>query len=53
VANGCGTSVAVGAQCTITVTFKPSTTGARSADLIITDNAGDSPQVVEMSGTGM
>jgi len=53
VANGCGASVAVGAQCTITVTFKPSATGARSADLIITDNAGDSPQVVEMSGTGM
>jgi hypothetical protein len=44
--------LAAGASCTISVTFKPTKTGARSATLKITDNAAGSPQQVLLSGTG-
>jgi len=48
----CGSSVGVGANCTISVTFAPSATGSRSASLTITDNASGSPQTVSLTGTG-
>ena len=48
----CGTSVAASASCTINVTFTPSATGARSASVVITDNAANSPQTVSLTGTG-
>jgi phosphatidylethanolamine-binding protein (PEBP) family uncharacterized protein len=51
--NNCGTSVAAGANCTISVTFKPSAGGSRSAALAVTDNAAGSPQSVSLSGTGV
>jgi len=51
--NNCGTSVAVGASCTIKVTFQPTGGGPRNALLTITDDAADSPQNVALSGTGM
>ena len=51
--NTCGSSVAAGAFCTISVTFIPTTTGARSASVSITDNAVGSPQTVALSGTGV
>jgi HYDIN/CFA65/VesB-like, Ig-like domain/Cep192 domain 4 len=41
-----------GADCTVVVTFTPLGLGARSGQVIITDNAGDSPQHIELSGTG-
>ncbi len=50
--NTCGSSVAVGGSCTITVTFTPTTTGARSAAVTITDSSPNSPQSVPLSGTG-
>ncbi len=50
--NTCGTSLAAGLTCTISIEFKPTTTGAVLGDLILTDNAGDSPQTVDLSGTG-
>ncbi len=50
--NNCGSSVAVGANCTISVTFKPSTSGAATAALNISDNVSGSPQSVSLSGTG-
>lgn len=50
--NNCGASVAVGASCTINVTFKPTATGARSGSLTINDDAANSPQNVPLSGTG-
>jgi hypothetical protein len=52
-ANTCGTSVAGGSNCTITVTFKPTKKGARGATLNINDNGGPSPQKVTLSGTGI
>ena len=51
-ATTCGASLAVSATCTISVAFKPSATGARSAAISITDNASGSPQQVPLSGTG-
>jgi hypothetical protein len=51
-ANTCGSSVAAGANCTVSVTFTPSATGSSTAWLSITDNASGSPQKVSLSGTG-
>ena len=50
--NTCGSSVAAGAHCTISVTFKPSASGSRTASVSITGNACGSPQRVSLSGTG-
>ena len=50
--NTCAGSVAPGASCTISVTFTPTTTGNRTGTLRLSDNAGNSPQTVTLSGTG-
>jgi len=50
--NTCGSSVAAGANCTISVTFTPSGTGSRSASVSISDNAAGSPHTVSLTGTG-
>jgi hypothetical protein len=50
--NNCGKSLTGGASCTLSVTFKPTATGSRSAAVTITDNASGSPQQVTLSGTG-
>jgi hypothetical protein len=48
----CGSSLAAGASCTISVTFTPSVQGNLSGTLSITDDAAGSPQTVSFSGTG-
>ena len=50
--NACPSSLAAGAKCTISVTFTPSATGARSANLTVADNASSGTQTVPLSGTG-
>jgi hypothetical protein len=45
-------TLTAGSNCTISVTFTPTTTGSRSASVSITDNASGSPQSVALSGTG-
>jgi len=50
--NTCGTSLAAGSTCTLSVEFKPTASGSFPGTLTITDNAGDSPQIVELTGTG-
>ena len=50
--NTCGASVAGGSNCMIGVTFTPTATGALNGTLTVTDNASDSPQTVDLSGTG-
>jgi hypothetical protein len=50
--NTCGTSVAAGASCFVTVTFTPSATGKRTAAISVSDNGGGSPQKVSLTGTG-
>jgi hypothetical protein len=51
--NTCGSTVNAGASCTIAVTFKPAVAGTATAGLIISDNAGGSPQMVLLTGTGV
>jgi uncharacterized protein YjdB len=50
--NDCGNSVAAGHSCTIKVTFTPTAIGARSGQLVVTDNDSTSPQSVALSGSG-
>ena len=49
----CGASVAVGTSCVISVTFKPTTTGAMNATLNVNADGGDGKQMVALSGTGL
>ncbi len=52
VTNTCGTSLAAGASCTLTATFKPTVIGSRTATITITDNASPTTQTVSLTGTG-
>jgi len=47
--NTCGSEVAAGASCTITVTFTGRGEGLFSADVVVSDNGGASPQEVSLS----
>ncbi len=51
--NTCGSSVAAGAKCTISVFFTPTATGTRHGTLVVTDNASNSPQDANANGTGL
>jgi hypothetical protein len=48
----CGATLAAGKSCKIKVTFTPTETGTRTGDVTISDNAGNSPQQVPLTGTG-
>ena len=50
--NNCGSSLAGGSSCTISVVFAPLGTGDKTGAILITDNAAGSPQAVALSGTG-
>jgi hypothetical protein len=50
--NTCGAGVAAGRSCVVSVTFKPTGPGTATADLVFTDNAGRSPQILPLSGVG-
>jgi hypothetical protein len=51
--NTCGSSVAAGASCTLSVTFKPTAAGTRTGAVTITDNASPATQTVSLTGTGV
>jgi hypothetical protein len=51
--NNCGTSIAVGASCSINVVFNPAVSGAASATLSINAGNGLAAQTVALSGTGV
>jgi dienelactone hydrolase len=51
--NNCGTSVAAGNSCAITVVFTPKALAALTDNLTISDNSPDSPQQVGLSGIGV
>ena len=50
--NTCGTSVATNGSCSISVTFTPTSGGARSGSIVITDSGAGSPRTVTLTGTG-
>jgi hypothetical protein len=51
-ANTCPASLASGANCTIHGHFAPAAAGSYAASIVITDNAGASPQTITLTGTG-
>ena len=51
--NTCGTGLAGGARCSISITFTPTVSGLSTTTLTISDNASGSPHVVNISGTGL
>jgi len=50
--NSCGTSLAAGGTCTVTVRFTPKTTGTRTGTVTINNDAPGSPEIVTLTGTG-
>ncbi|HVI07903.1 MAG TPA: alkaline phosphatase family protein [Candidatus Binatia bacterium] len=52
--NTCGTSLAAGATCKVTVTFTPTTSGSLPASALVFDSdATTSPVTISLSGTGI
>ena len=51
--SNCGDTVAPKTTCTLQVTFTPASTGSYAASLKVTDNAPDSPQSVNLAGSGV
>lgn len=50
--NTCGTSVAAGKNCQVSVTFTPSAGGTRTGTVTIFNNAGTSPRAIGLTGSG-
>jgi hypothetical protein len=48
---GCSTNLAAFADCELTVTFAPQTTGSFGGSIKVTDNSGNSPQVLDLVGS--
>jgi hypothetical protein len=51
-ATTCGSTLAAGANCTVSIVFSPTAPGSRSAVFNVADNAITSPQSVALTGTG-
>ena len=51
--NNCGSTVAPNQTCTVSVTFSPTAVKYYSQSLTITDSAGNSPQVISLTGNGV
>ncbi len=51
--NTCGSSLASGARCMISVTFTPTIAQAYTGAVTIADNASNSPQIIATSGSGV
>src|SRR6202044_3015235 len=50
--NTCGSSIAAGGSCTVSVKFAPTASGAASGTLSVASSAPSSPLTVALSGTG-
>jgi len=50
--NNCGTSLAAGGTCTVSVTFAPTAAGSASGTLSVNSSAPGSPLTAALSGTG-
>lgn len=51
--NNCGATLATNSSCTITITFTPVSSGVRTGSIVLTDNAGDSPQSITLTGNAL
>lgn len=52
-ATTCGSSLAAGTSCTVSVTFTPTIIGADNSTLIFVDSDSTSPQTITLTGTGI
>ncbi|WP_198681655.1 choice-of-anchor D domain-containing protein [Kribbella rubisoli] len=50
--NNCST-LAVGASCTVTATFRPTASGSRTGAVTVTSNANNSPTSISLTGNGI
>src|SRR5579862_1469572 len=50
--DNCGNSVAAAGSCTLTISFTPTATGARTGSITIQDNSAGSPHSIALSGIG-
>jgi hypothetical protein len=48
----CGSTLIASSSCSVTMSFKPSASGTRTASLVFTDSAANSPQTATLSGSG-
>lgn len=51
--NACGSTIAVGASCDIGVSFKPTTSGNKTASVTVTAGSGGAATTVSLSGTAI
>jgi hypothetical protein len=51
--NSCGTSLSAGATCMVNIVFTPQAAGTYAAVIRIMDSAFNSPQIINLSGTGV
>ena len=51
--NNCGSSLAPGANCSISIVFKPTATGSLVASVSVADNGAGSPQTISLTGKGV
>lgn len=51
--HACGSSLAAGASCAVSVVFTPSASGAASGSLSVSSNASGSPHSASLGGTGV
>ena len=51
--NTCGTWLAVGAQCTISVSYAPTAANLQTGAVSISDNAPDTPQIISLNKSGV
>lgn len=50
--HSCSAPLTVGVSCSLSVTFSPLGSGQRTASIVVTDDAPDSPQSIQLTGTG-
>jgi phospholipase C len=50
--NTCSGGLALNTKCTVSVTFTPTKSGTNTGTLTLVDSGGDSPQVINLTGTG-
>lgn len=51
--NTCGSALAGGGQCVITITFTPTATGTRTGTITVTDTVDAAAQTINLRGTGI
>ena len=51
--NTCGTSLAIGSSCQISVTFTPSASGNRTGSITVAQGGGGGPLTIALSGAGV